>query len=591
MTQINTGIKISEPGKYSGYSEPLYDGWMRESQFLVVQDGTRLSADIYFPTKDEKKPIEPLPVIWIHTRYYRAFVDSEVGLKTMFDFDPWLNTVIKYGYIIVAVDARGTGGSFGYRYGEFPMQEADDAYDITEWLAEQSWSNGSIGMFGRSYGGITQIMAASRKPPHLKAIFPEMSMFDAYDFIYHGGVFRNDFMKQWADKVNFLDKSFENVPRVDQDLNGNLVKEAVDEHQKNIDPLSLWESMPYRDSRDEKNGELLYSTRSPSNYIDCINESNIAVYILTGWNDIFTRDSILLFSNLIRSKKMVIGPWSHMEQDTEFLAIEHIRWFDYWLKGIQNGIMDEKPILYYTMSHEKEGEWKFTSSWPLSTCEQLDYYFRENISESVKSINDGSLNTLPANDAEAFDTYTVDYTTTSGTSTRWSNGYGGEYNYSDMTENDCKGLTYTSPVLLRDMEITGHPVATVFITSTKKDVTIFAYLEVIDESGHSHYVTEGALNGSHVVTSVAPYNNLNLPYHRGYCEDVRGVDANLSMEFKFDLIPTSMVIKAGHKLRITITCADKDNASTTVSCHPHTLRLFRNVNFASKITLPIVIRE
>ena len=85
------------------------------------------------------------------------------------------------------------------------QKKHNDAYDITEWLAVQPWSDGNIGMFGRSYWGITQFMAASKAPPHLKAIFPEMSEFDHYSFIYPGGIFHDDFFRQWGNKVNRLE--------------------------------------------------------------------------------------------------------------------------------------------------------------------------------------------------------------------------------------------------------------------------------------------------------------------------------------------------------------------------------------------------
>ena len=90
--------------------------------------------------------------------------------------------------------------------GEFTPDETQDAYDITEWFAAQPWCSGKVGMYGLSYLGITQYIAASTQPPHLKAIFPMMAMFDLYEFVYPGGVFKEDFVRSWGRNTLLLDK-------------------------------------------------------------------------------------------------------------------------------------------------------------------------------------------------------------------------------------------------------------------------------------------------------------------------------------------------------------------------------------------------
>jgi putative CocE/NonD family hydrolase len=135
----------------------------------------------------EKKKAK-LPVIWTHYIYHRASTLPDGTVITQVDMNPWLQEVIKHGYVVGVVDCRGGGASYGARPGSFSQIEARDTYEITEWFAEQKWCNGNIGMFGRSVMGITQYMCAGMAPPHLKCIFPEMSMFDTYSFVYPGGV-------------------------------------------------------------------------------------------------------------------------------------------------------------------------------------------------------------------------------------------------------------------------------------------------------------------------------------------------------------------------------------------------------------------
>ncbi|MBN1965324.1 MAG: CocE/NonD family hydrolase, partial [Anaerolineae bacterium] len=194
--------RVSEFGRYAGYSERSYDGYERFSQYVEVRDGTRLAVDIYRPTLNGHLHTEPLPVIWTHTRYQRATQLPNGQLAASPDAGEFL---LPYGYIIGVVDVRGGGASFGVRDIEFSPAEAQDAYDITEWFAAQPWSDGNIGMFGRSYLGITQLFAAAQAPPHLRAIMPEMHMFDLYDLVHQNGIYLRNFIQQWDYIVRGLD--------------------------------------------------------------------------------------------------------------------------------------------------------------------------------------------------------------------------------------------------------------------------------------------------------------------------------------------------------------------------------------------------
>lgn len=577
-------VHISKLGEYSGYSQPIYQEWVRSSVYVTVRDGTKLAVDIFRPAKNGEPAEEPLPVIWTHHRYHRAHVLEDGQVRTAME-SRWLQQVLKHGYIIAAVDVRGGGASYGSRQGPFTREEAQDAYDITEWLASQPWCNGKVGMYGRSYLGITQYMAAGKAPPHLKAIFPEMALFDGYSFVYPGGVFHYDFLATWSKMVKDMDND-KQVARVGEDLDGKMLEEAIREHQANTYAYELVSPQPYRNSTDEKHN-LTFQLLSPSSYIEEVKKSGVAIYHLVGWYDLYPRDAVLWFNNLNNPQKIVIGPWHHSAGDSAFLEAEHLRWYDYWLKGIDNGIMDEKPIYYYTMGAPEGTEWRSAGKWPLPEEKPTPYYFHEGKSKSMNSQNDGVLSLQPPTDAAGKDDYTVDYSTTSGKATRWTNGYGGKFEYPDMTANDEKGLTYTTSPLITDLEVTGHPIIHLWMTSTAEDADFFAYLEEVDENGYSHYITEGTLRASHRTTSPPPYNNLGLPYHRSYAEDVVPVPEE-PVELVFDLLPTSNIFDQGHRIRLTITCADKDTALTPELSPPPTVSIYRNENFVSYISLPII---
>jgi len=584
--------RISEFGKYKGYSKEIYDSWVRISQYITARDGTRLAADIFRPAKDSQPVEEALPVLWTHTRYRRAFV-QEGKLQTMLS-SRYLQTLLKHGYVIAAVDIRGAGASFGTWQGTFTKEETQDAYDIIEWLAKQSWCDGNVGMYGGSYLGITQLMAASTNSPHLKAVFPEMALFDLYDVGYPGGIYRDDFMKTWSELTRLMDTDQVAAP-VDDDKDGALLKEAIKAHRSNVSLYEYMTSFPFRNSKDKATGIRPSFDWNPANFIKEINESGVAIYLWGGWFDSFTRDQFLWFRNLEVPKRMTIGPWSHNPRDESVRAelfklaeAERLRWFDYWLKEIDNGIMDEAPISYHTMGAQEGSQWRTAQEWPLPGEYLKSYYFHQGPSGSVNSVNDGILLEQPPSVADGKDDYVVDYTTTSGQNTRWDNAVGGGFEYPDMTPNDSKALTYTTAPLVSDIEITGHPVIHLWMASTAGDQDFFAYLEEVDAEGASHYITEGVLRASHRAIHEPPYDYVGLPFHRSFDEDYMKLTPGEPAELVFDLHPTSDVFDAGNRIRVTITCADKDNALTPELSPPPKVSLYRNADHASYISLPVI---
>lgn len=579
-------VRVSKLGQYRGYSQPIYSEWVRTSEYVAVRDGTKLAVDIFRPAKNRVPVGEPLPVLWTHHRYHRADL-REGRLITELEQSPWLQTILTHGYVIGVVDVRGGGASMGTRQGELTREEARDAYDITEWFARQPWCNGRIGMYGRSYLGIAQYMAASADPPHLVAIFPQMAVFDLYSFLYPGGVFRQDFARQWSEMVSKLDTERLAAP-VDQDRDGALLTRAAQAHQANRNVFATISTLPYRDSRDPAGSRFPYREWSPSSYVSKIRKSGVGIYHLGGWFDLWPRDALVWFNNLDNRQKIVIGPWSHGQSAGLDLAVEHLRWYDYWLKGIDNGIVNEPPIHYYTMGAPEGQRWRAAWQWPLPNEKPTRFYFHAGPSGSVQSINDGLLSPQPPTSPDDRDDYPVDYTASSGAATRWTNGYGGPFGYPDMTSNDQKGLTYTTPPLPSHVEVTGHPVIHLWATSTDKSVDFFAYLEEVDPMGRSQYITEGVLRASCRATSPPPFNYWGLPYRRGLAEDIADRPSGVPVELIFDLHPTSNLFDQGHRIRLTITGADKDNAQAIELSPPPTASIHRNAGYASYLTLPII---
>jgi uncharacterized protein len=157
----------------------------------------------------------------------------------------------------------------------------------------------------------------------------------------------------------------------------------------------------------------------------------------------------------------------------------------------------------------------------------------------------------------------------------------------NQVPNEEKGLTYTTDPLDSPLEVTGHPILHLWVTSSATDGDFFVYLTDVTENGLSMYITEGKLRASHRALSAAPYDNFGLPYHRSYEADIADLQGE-PVELVFDLLPTSFVFDAGHRIRVTITGADIDNFATPVLVPPPTVGVYRDAEHASYIELPVI---
>lgn len=598
--EAEPATRISSFGQYQGYSDEQFAEWINTSVYVEMRDGVRLAVDVTFPAVDGKAADGKFPVVWTHSRYHRnpksvlrfLGADGSEDINSQVDANPGLQHLVRHGYIVASVQVRGGGASFGTYEGLFSATETSDAVEIIEWLARQPWSTGAIGMYGGSYLGMTQYMAASRKPEALKAIFPNVAGLDLYDTLYPGGVYRKDMMDHWGGLTRNLDVSWP-APAVEEDAEGVMLKQAIAEHQDNWDVQVEFAAGRYRDHNVPT---LNWSKNGVSGALEGWQEAEVPAYHWNAWFDIFVLDAVLMYNNYQGPQKLGIGSWSHarmpdeelMEISMNLLTVEQHRWFDYWLKGIDNGIMDEPPIHYAIMDQPGSRSFRSTDQWPLSTTQAQSFYFSSGPSGSVDSVNDGLLVASPSSGNNLSDTYLVDLTTTTGTASRWDNAVGGALlmSYPDLTPNDAKSLTYTTLPLQTDINVTGHPVVTLYVNSSTRDGDFVVLLEEVDDEGISHYVTEGVLRASHRETSDAPWNNLGLPFQRSNSSDLKPLPEDRPGELVLDLHPTSNIFNQGHRIRVSVMGADADNLELP-STTP-TYAVFRDRAHPSRIELPVV---
>lgn len=236
--------------------------------------------------------------------------------------------------------------------------------------------------------------------------------------------------------------------------------------------------------------------------------------------------------------------------------------------------MNEPPVWYYVMGAPADKAWRSARLWPLP----------EQVLTKFHLVEDGQLSSAESGDKNSWDSYTVDYSTTTGSGSRWHNTVGTPFMYDDMAPLANKSLTYTTAALDQAVEVTGHPVVHLWITANVPDVDLFIYLEEVSPSGRATYITEGMLRASHRAQHEPPYHYMKLPWHRSFKEDVQPLPKDEPVELAFDLLPTSNIFNAGNHIRIRVVGADKDNFQTPQIVPSPTVSIFHH----SYIELPVI---
>ena len=308
---------VSKPGTYSGLGDAIYKSYALTSQYVAVRDGTKLAVDLYRPQDASGKVVEtPLPVIWMHTPYNRRyFYSSTMGVGVSGETYPGAAArLIPYGYVVAIVDFRGVYASYGtnaaYNRGEWMDAAKLDAYDITEWLAKQTWSTGAVGMWGCSATGGSQMQALTAPSPHLKAVFPMSCEFDVYPFGVPGGMAPPKGTDTKAPPTGGSSAQRDpSAVAVDGDIGNAQLNAAIAQHANNIENPGY---VPFRDSVASNIPVAWWIKSSPHTYLDQINQSGVAVYVAANWDEAATKyGAFFTFNNLKTPHKMVIGPSTH----------------------------------------------------------------------------------------------------------------------------------------------------------------------------------------------------------------------------------------------------------------------------------------
>ncbi len=559
-----------------------------KSYYVPAVDGIKLAVDVHFPA-DYKN--QKLPVLCEFTRYWRGSENPQTGKP-----NPSLNRLdrnfLANEYILVKVDVRGTGASYGTRPGEYTPIEVEDAKYVVDWIVSQPWSDGNVGAYGGSYSGTTAELLCATKHKAVKAVIPGWSDFDIYESPTRPyGLIATGFIAQWSEFVHSLDnnateKLKSSVKRVTE----NRPDEAIAEHRNNPVVLESTINAKYKDS---KFGMFTYLECSPINWEKEISESKVPMLVITSWLDAGTAEgSLLRLNNFKNPQKVLMMPNGHggISHASPYLVSNKVvapvpstneqmqlqlDFFDHYLKGKDKGVQNWPAIKYYNFGEET---FKESNVWPPVGHKRIKYFFHEK----------GKLNTSTPLKQQGVDKYTVDFSVSTGKNNRWATQMGKPIlNFDNRNAADSLMLTYTSEPLKEDLQITGTPSITLSLSSSHQNAAIFVYLEDVDENGRSRYITEGGLLLEHRKLSKNKMFG-ELPYHSFNKSDASPMPVNRIEKISFKLWPISVLIKKGHSIRIAIAGADKDTFDRVPKEGIPTYSIYRNKTRVSFIELPIV---
>jgi putative CocE/NonD family hydrolase len=539
----------------------------RSSLYVPVRDGTQLAMNVYRPATPEGVVEEKLPVIFAFTPYRARFRDDQGEVQeTALDDRLALRSLIRAGYVVAVADIRGKGASFGTRRGFQDRTEAQDGHDLVEWLADQPFTTGAVGMIGCSYLGGTTMHTASTAPPSLRAVFAGATDWDKYEFVRGGGITAQ--FNTRPDEPLTVDLA--SLP-VDSDPEGTLLREAVAQHADNTPMAGLWYSMPYRDSVSPLTGNAFWDEVALWRYAPAIREAGIATYLWSNWKDEPTSQVIVAAENL--GSRLLVGPGSHCEPPAGFdFTGEVRRFFDHHLKGADNGLAVQPRVTYWADRGGGAGEYVRSDRVPGADALRLTHYL-------AQPSENGSAPTLAASPGDAgADSFTVDYNLPSG-----------EYFAFWPSPLDEHGLVYDSAPLAQAIDLLGYPVAYLEVTADRPDADVFVYLEQVSPAGEVEVLSFGRLKLSHRATSPAPWDTLGQPWHSGFEADTGPLQSGQSGRLAIGMMPLTHRLEAGTRLRFVVTGADprQRNLAEVRQDPPPRITIARGWQAGSRIELPL----
>jgi predicted acyl esterase len=502
-------------------SERKYEVIAERDVKVRMPDGTMLDGDIYRPSSNERFPVilgahaynknlQSPPMRPVGFTPMRGYMES--GDSTFF---------ARRGYVHAVFNVRGSGGSGGFYQLMGPV-EVQDVCHLIDWLAAQSWSTGDVGMFGVSYFARLAKAVAAVAPNPLKAIFAPFAGTDDYRHrCYHGGILAHGFITHWRNSLHRP-----NYRSLYKEAHGEAAyREAIARAMRDEEIMAvpaLREALQNPDSGTNALvvDLLLHPLDGPfwqeRNAQDA--RAKIPAYLGACWGNygLHLPGAFSAWKDWKGPKKMVIGPGIYLDRPVYQFQDESLRWFDYWLKGIDNGVMDEPPIRCFI---PPTGEWQPLTDWPPPAARWTTFYLHK---EGILSEHE----LWPEEGSDSFDESSFEH----------------------------GAATYATPLLVENTEIIGPSVLTLYVSTTDVEALLFATLLLIDRHGQEHELTRGWLRASQ-----RRLREDSTAWEPVLAHEKREpLEPGKIYELRIPMVATGRLFQAGERIAIRIKGADDE---------------------------------
>ena len=537
------GAQALDPDWQDKLSKPTYPEVKFRMYQVEMPDGIKLSAAIWTPDVEGEK----FPVILIATPYNKL---SNRLIEDGYFFG-------HRGYAYVAYDLRGRYDSEGQAY-LYGAQDGEDLDVMQSWVAQQPWSTGKSGSYGGSYLGFIQWEGALHQNPNLTALIPEVSPDDHYDNTYPSGAFQlsNSLDFLWfccggrtntPSQVMNWEKWYQHLPIKEMDAYAG------------IQNAKLWHDLVSHPNRDDYwvgPGERIAPGKNgPGKY----DQVKVPTFNISGWYDQVSQATINNYvgmatygpTEIRQTHKLMMGPWVHgglFRREQGDLVFPNqaapngrdwrLRWFDYWLKGRENGFDKEPPVYIYVMGIDR---WRNECEWPLKRTQYTKYYLHSQ-GRANSLLGDGTLDTTPPGE-EPHDSFTYDparpvLTLGGNIAMNPRNRVGPHDQRAIELRSDV--LVYTTPPLEEDLEATGPIVLHLLASTDRTDTDFTGKIVDVHPNGYAQILLEGVIRGRYWKS----FREQNL------------LTPNKVYEFYVDLWSTSHVFLQGHRIRIEVSSSN-----------------------------------
>lgn len=481
----------------------------RTDDLLIPLGDETVAATRYAPQDTDG----PVPGLLMYLPYRR-------GDFSYASYDPMNKYLAAHGYEVVAADIVGTGASSGRKPEPFTADEGPQAAAIVDWLADQDWTNGRIGMYGLSYGGETTLRAAAERPAPLEAIVPIHATHTMYRAHTHGGAAE---LYRMAGGWGPMMQVQQAMPPSPRDNEGRWA-EAWEDHLDELREGAPWLfQLVEHDTRDAYwQGEDI-----PVDRID------VPTFAMTGWRDLFTTATMEYFPQLGGEKRLLLGPWRHNlpyagRESAVDLRRQMVEWFDHFLKDADNDALAHPTIEYWT---ERDGGgtvdggvWRGREDWPtVDTDTTLEFALTPDGLTEADGYTDGVVereyeydHTVGVHSAE-----TVIQTVCPP---------------SDTSADDARSVVFETDPLSDPIETTGTGEVTLRLTATTADPNLSVRLIDVAPDGTAHLVTHRECRVS----------------HRNSDSEPEPLTPGEEYEVTLSLRPNSHLFEAGHRIRLAI---------------------------------------